>query len=61
MLSCTLATPSRSKNCVNVFVTNPTFRASENLTAGGSGDSNNAGARITAATATPTLRSKSGG
>ena len=61
MLSCTPLTPSLSKNCVNDFVTNPKFLASENRTAGGSGLSKIAGARKTAPTTRLNLRSKSGG
>ena len=59
--SCTDCTPSLSKNCVNVFVTNPKFLESENRTAGGNGDNNNPGTRITATTAPAIFRSKSGG
>ena len=61
MDSCTLDTPSLSKNCVNVFVTNPKFLESENRTAGGNGDNNSPGTRITATTAPAIFRSKSGG
>lgn len=63
MLSCTLFTPSGSKNCVNVFVTNPKFLVNEYFNAGGSGANRFAGfsARATAPNTTAHLRSNSGG
>ena len=63
MLSCTPLTPSLSKNCVNVFVTNPKFLVNEYFNAGGSGAKRFAGfnTRAAAPNTAPALRSKSGG